>query len=104
MGGETPNEAVLEEEGGFHSDEVDETGAADVAFGQLTAFMQRFSNQLLLKALYNTASRSPIHAHSHTETAVSATRGDSQLVGSGQGEAARSGTPRHSARRCRGSN
>ena len=41
----------------------------------------------LLKALYNTASRSPIHAHIHTPTAESATQGDSQLRSS-QGEAA----------------
>ena len=43
---------------------------------------------------------SPIHAHTiHTTTVESATQGDSQLVGSSQGEASRLGTPRHSARR-----
>ena len=53
---------------------------------------------------YNTASHSPIHAHIHSLTAVSTTQGDSQLVRSSQGEASRSGTPPHSARRSRGSN
>ena len=37
---------------------------------------------------------SPIHAHIDTPTAASATRSDSQLVRSGQGEVSRSGTPR----------
>ena len=64
--------------------------------GKRTAFIQRFSNQRPLKALYNTASHSPIHAHIHTPTAESAPQGDSQLVWSSQGEASRSGTPRHS--------
>ena len=48
-----------------------------------TAFIQRFSTQWPLKVLYNTASRSPVHAHIHTPMAEeSATQG----VRSGQGE------------------
>ena len=39
-----------------------------------------------LKALYNMASPSPIHAHIHTPTAVSAMQGNSQLVRNSQGE------------------
>ena len=57
-----------------------------------------------LKVLHNIASHSPIHEHIHTPTAESATQGDGQLVRSSQGEASRSGTPRHSARRSWGSN
>ena len=47
--------------------------------GKWTAFIQRFSNQWPLKALYD-AEHSPIHAHIHPPTAVSTTQGDSQLV------------------------
>ena len=47
--------------------------------GKWTAFIQRFSNQWQLKALYD-AEHSPIHAHIHPSTAVSTTQGDSQLV------------------------
>ena len=35
-----------------------------------SAFIQRVSNRSPLKALYNSASQSPIHAHTHTPTAV----------------------------------
>ena len=52
----------------------------------VNAFIQRFSNQWPLKALYNIAPHSPVHAHIHTATVVSTTQGDSQLVGSSQGE------------------
>ena len=45
-----------------------------------------------------------IHPHIHTPTAESTTQGDSQLVRSIHGEASRSGPPRRSARRSRGSN
>ena len=49
-------------------------------YGQRTAFIQPFSNQWPIKALYNFASHSPVHAHIHTPTAEeSATQGDSQL-------------------------
>ena len=37
-------------------------------------------NQWPLKALYNTALHSPVHAHIHTPTAESTVQGDSQLV------------------------
>ena len=65
--------------------------------GKWTEFIQRFSNLWPLKALYNTAQHSPIHAHIQTPTAVSTMEGESQLVGSSEGEASCSGTPRHSA-------
>ena len=58
--------------------------------GKRTAFIQRFSNQWPLKALYDIASHSPVRAHIHTPTAESTTQGDSQLVKSSQGEASRS--------------
>ena len=45
-----------------------------------------------------------IYPNIHTPTAVSTPQGDSQRVSSSQGEASRSGTPPHSARRSRGSN
>ena len=35
-----------------------------------TAFIQRFSNPWPLKALYNIAPHSPIHAHSHTDGGI----------------------------------
>ena len=38
------------------------------------------------KALYNIDLHSPVRARIHTLTAVSTTQGDSQLVGSSQGE------------------
>ena len=44
-------------------------------------------NQMPLKALYNIASHSPIHAHIRKQTAVSLTQGVSHLVGSSEGEA-----------------
>ena len=72
--------------------------------GKWAAFIQGFSNQQPLKALYNTASHSPIHAHIHLLTAISVTQGYSQPVRSSQGEVSCSGTPWHSARRSRGSN
>ena len=57
-----------------------------MANGKWTAFIERFSNQWSLKALYNIAQHSPIHAplhvHIQTLTAVSTTQGDGQLVGS----------------------
>ena len=58
--------------------------------GKRTAFIH-FSNQRPLKALHNITSHSPFHAHIHNYE--STTQGDSQLVGSGQGEASHSGTP-----------
>ena len=64
--------------------------------GKCIEFIERFSNQWPLKALYNIAQHSPIHAHIHTPTVESNMEGDGQLVGSSQGEASRSGTPRHS--------
>jgi hypothetical protein len=64
--------------------------------GRWSAFTQLSSNQWPLQELHNIASYSPIHAHIHTPTAESAPQGDSQLVWSSQGEASRSGTPRHS--------
>ena len=54
--------------------------------GKSTVFPQRFPNQWPLKMLYNTAKHSPIHAHIHTLTAEFTMQGDSQLVGSSQGE------------------
>ena len=39
-------------------------------------FIQSFSNQWPLKALYDTASHSPVHTHIHSLTAESATQGD----------------------------
>ena len=59
---------------------------------------------LLSEELYNIAKHSPIHAHIRSLTAVSTTQGESQLVRSSLGEVFCSGTPRHSARRSRGSN
>ena len=50
---------------------------------------------LLSKALYSVDWHSPVHAHIHTPPAESTKQGDSQLVKSSQGEASRSGTPRH---------
>ena len=41
--------------------------------------------------------RTTICSHIHTPTVESTTQGDSQLTGSGQGEASRSGTPRHTS-------
>ena len=55
-------------------------------------------NQWRLKALYNIAQHSPIHADIHTPTAVSTMQRDSQFVGSSQGEAACSETLQNSAR------
>jgi len=48
---------------------------------------------------YNIASHTPIHKHIHTQTAVSAMQGNSQLLGSSWVEESCSGTPRHLARR-----
>ena len=45
-----------------------------------------------------------IYTHFHTPTAESTMQGNSQLDRSSQGEASRSGTTQHSARRRRGSN
>ena len=42
--------------------------------------MPHFSNHWPLKALYDIAQRSLIHAHIHTPTAVSTTQAESQLV------------------------
>ena len=61
-----------------------------------TAFIPRFYNHWPIKALYNIARHSPIHAYIHTPTAESATQGDSHLVWSSLSEASCSGTPRHS--------
>ena len=65
----------------------------------LNVFIQRFSNQRPLNALYNIAWPSTIHAHIHTPTAESTVQGDDRLVGSSRVEASCSGTPLHSARR-----
>ena len=61
--------------------------------GKCTAFIQRYSNQWPLKAMYNIDWHSPINAHIHTPMARSAVQGDSQLIRSSQGEVPCSGTP-----------
>ena len=85
---------------GADSATAEEEGRVD----KWNAFIQCFSNQWPLKTLYNIAQDSPVHTHIHTPTAESTMQGDSQLVRSSQGEVSRSGTPRHSARKSRGSN
>ena len=65
--------------------------------GKWTALIQRFPKQWPLKVLFNVASDSPMHTHTHnhTPTGESTMEGDSQLVRSSQGEVSCSGIPRY---------
>ena len=69
--------------------------------GEQTASPQRFSNQRPLRALHHTASHSPLHSftRSHPTRRSQRRRASAPRVRSGQGEASRSGTPPHAARR-----
>ena len=63
-----------------------------------TAIIQHFSDQWPLKAIYNTASQSPIHTRSHTDGGVNrAGRQPARQERSGFRGVPCSGTPRHSA-------